>query len=140
MVGVDYVNTFILVADDTAASHGAEPPIREPNPSIPARQFAMIHAHPYRYTSGDVIFDVYADRAGIPLSRREAARDDYFSTGRPCLRASGLGKKYGWGIHCDEKGRLALYAVESPEYSALVQQGERDGTPALVKAMRSSRK
>ncbi|MDQ3654385.1 MAG: DUF6157 family protein [Chloroflexota bacterium] len=140
MHNVDYVNTFILVADDTAASHGAEPPVREPNPSIPARQFAMIRDHPYRYTSGDVIFDVYADRAGIPHSQRAAARDEYFSKGRPCLRASDLGKKYGWGIHCDGKGRLALYAVESPDYSALVQKGERDGTPALVKAMRSSRK
>lgn len=25
MYNVDYVNTFILVADDTSASHGAEP-------------------------------------------------------------------------------------------------------------------
>lgn len=139
MYNVDYVNTFILVADDTSASHGAAPPIREPNPSIPARQFAIIYAHPYRYTSGDVIFEVYADRTGIPQSRRKAAREEYFSKGRPCLRASDLGKKYGWGIRCDGQGQLALIGMETPEYSAFVERATANADLTIVKAMRSRR-
>ncbi len=140
MYNVDYVNTFILVAGDTSASHRAEPPLRESHPSIPARQFAMIHDHPYRYTSGEVIFEVHADRAGIPHSQREAARDEYFSTGRPCLRASDLAKKYGWGIHCDDQGRLALVGMETPEYAAFVERATANTDLTAVKAMRSSRK
>ncbi len=27
----------------------------------------------------------------------------FFSKGQPCLRASDLGKKYGWGIHSDSE-------------------------------------
>ncbi len=137
MYNVDYVNTFILVAGDTSASHGAEPPLRESHLSIPARQFAMIHDHPYRYTSGEVIFEVHAERTGIPHLQREAARDEFFSKGRPCLIASDLGKKYGWGIHCDDQGRLALVGMETPEYGALVDRATANSDVTAVKAMRS---
>lgn len=114
MENVDYVKTFIQVANDSRVSHRIEPPVRETDTSIPARQFAMILEHPYRYTSGDEIFGVHADRAGIPQNQRAPARDEYFSTGRPCLRASDLAKKYGWGIHGDDPGPLTLLSVDSP--------------------------
>jgi len=102
----------------------------------------MIAQHPYRYTSDDVIFTVWADRKGIPEAEREAARATFFSKGQACLRASDLGKKYGWGIHADGEGRIALYGVETAEYEQFAS-GEAttaDGRPvALTKAMRSSR-
>jgi len=99
----------------------------------------MISDHSYAHTSEDVIVNVHADRAGIGEDDRSAARLEYFSKGRPCLRASDLGKKYGWGVHCDDSARVALYGVETPEYSALVDQGLRDGSPKIIRAMRSSR-
>lgn len=139
MTDVAYVNTLISVADDCPVDHGTEPPTNPGNLSIAARQYAMIAEHPYRYTSGDVIFGVYADRAGIPPDQREVARDDYFSRGRPCLRASDLGKKYGWGIHCDDSGRLALVGSETPEYAALIDRATANGDLIVVKAMRSRR-
>ncbi len=95
-----------------------------------------------------MIFTVYADRAGITEFGRPAARVEYFSVGRPCLRASDLGKKYGWGIHSDDEGSIALYAVDSPHYATLAD-GECIGNTAdaqeecvvtVVKAMRSSRR
>jgi hypothetical protein len=58
------------------------------------------------------------------------------------LRASDLGKKYGWGIHSDHEGHVALYGVETAEYRRFVS-GEavaESGTAVDVKkAMRSSR-
>ncbi len=66
----------------------------------------------------------------------------FFSKGQPCLRASDLGKKYGWGIHSDGEGRVALFAVGSPEYRQL-EQGRAvagGGTVKVVTAMRSSRR
>jgi hypothetical protein len=88
-------------------------------------------------TSEDVIFQVHADKQGIPEDDRPAAREDYFSTGRACLRTSPLAKKFGWGLHSDAEGRLALLGMETEVYRRLAS-GE-DGTQ-VVKAMHSSRK
>jgi len=41
---------------------------------------------PYHYTSADVIFAVYADRAGIPEPDRAAARAEFYARPQPCLR------------------------------------------------------
>ena len=51
------------------------------------------------------------------------------------LRASGLGKRFGWGIHADAEGRVAIYAVDSERYQALA----RDPKIAQTRAMRSKR-
>ena len=143
----NYVHTLIAVAEDCPAEHGVTPPAKPGNPSIASRTFQLIADNPYRFTSDDVLFTVYADRAGLPDSERPAARERYFSSGRPCLRASALGKKYGWGIHANDDGRLALYAVDSLEHAALAMdkplqnetEHRAEGTVTVVKAMRSSR-
>lgn len=141
MGSTNYAETFIAVAPDCEAKRGTVP--RETaNPSVALRTFRMIHDHPYRYTSDDVIFTVYADRNGIPEAERPAARKEFFSKPQACLRASDLGKKYGWGIHSDAKGRVALYGVETDEYQAFAsgQKPGRGGGPVTVKyAMRSRR-
>ena len=62
------------------------------------------------------------------------------STLLPC--GSFENQSYGWGIHCDADGRVALYGVESPEYAHFVSSARRgrDGAPLTVKyAMRSKR-
>jgi len=85
---------------------------------------------------------VWADRNGIPADDRPAARAEFFSKGQPCLRSSPLGKRYGWGVHCDSTGRVALLALESDAYRALVtgQAMSDSGRPVTVKkAMRRSR-
>src|SRR5690554_5325995 len=108
MEPVDYVNTFITVAPDSSAEAGTHPPAR-PEPSAAQRTLDMIAEHPYRYTSGDVIFTVWADRKGLPTAQRADARQQFYSKGQACLRSSDLGKRYGWGIHADDEGRVAVY-------------------------------
>jgi hypothetical protein len=141
MASTNSFDSFIAVAPDCKAARGTVPKETE-HPSVASRTYRMIHDHPYRYTSDDVIFAVHADRHGIPASERAAARAAFFSKGQACLRASDLGKKYGWGIHSDAEGRVALYGVETDEYKALAR-GERlgkRGEPVTVKlAMRSRR-
>lgn len=95
----------------------------------------MIAGAPYAHTSDDVIFTVHADRAGIPEDERAAARAEFFSRGQACLRASPLVKTHGWGVHSDGQGRVALVAVESPQYAAMAS----DTRLAKVEGMRSSR-
>jgi hypothetical protein len=87
---VDYVDTFIAVADDSTAAMGTVPPSKPGNRSVTARMFQMISDHPYRYTSGDVIFTVFADRHGIAAQERAAARDEFYSaeSGMPAFLGS----------------------------------------------------
>ena len=137
----NYFDTFITVAPDSKADGAAEPPVKEgAAPSVAARTYAMIAEAPYAHTSDDVIFTVWADRRDLPESERPAARDEFFSKGQPCLRSSDLGKRYGWGVHADADGRVALYPLGSAEYRALADGAAPDGTPvAVTPAMRSSR-
>lgn len=104
------------------------------------RTYRMIAEHPYRFTSDDVIFGVWADRRDIPEAERAAAREAFFAKGQACLRASDLGKRYGWGVHSDAEGRVALVGVETPEYEVFASGQTPDGTPVEVtRAMRSRR-
>lgn len=131
----NYKQTLIAVADDSIAETGSRPPESPDNPSIAFRTWQLIADRPYKQTSDEVIFGVWADRKGISEEARGAAREEFFSKGQACLRASDLGKRYGWGIHHDEAGRVALIGVNTPEYQAYLADPE----VKVVKAMRSRR-
>jgi len=131
----NYFDTFIAVAPDTAATAATEPPQR-PTPSVAELTYRMIAEHPYGFTSDDVIFGVWADRRGIAEDERESARAEFFAKGQPCLRSSDLGKRYGWGVHADAEGRVAVVPMDSDEYARLAS-GE--GGVSVTRAMRSSR-
>ncbi len=128
----NYVNTFIEVAEDCKAEVGVAPPER---PTVARMQYDMLRAAPYRLTSDELIFAIYAERNGIPAEERERRRAEFFSRGQPCLRSSPLAKSYGWGLHFDADGRVAIYPRGSEEYERL----RRDPALRHLKAMRSSR-
>lgn len=132
----NYFNSFIEVAEDCPINEGQIPPIKGNKKTVANLQFDMIEKHPYEYTSDEVLFAVYATRKEIPSTELEAARQEYFSKGQPCFRASPLTKRYGWGIHSNEEGKIALYSLGSKEYNAFL----KDSAIAKTKAMRSSRK
>jgi hypothetical protein len=135
----NYLDTFIAVAEDTAATGPTEPPARA-TPSIAEATYRLIAEAPFAHTSDDVVFTVWAERKGVPDEEREAARAAFFSKGQPCLRSSDLGKRYGWGILSDAEGRVALVPLGSAEYEALAAGATPDGRPvAVTRAMRSSR-
>lgn len=131
----DYTNTFITVADDCPVSAAEVPAAKGDKPTVTSLQFDMIGQHPYRYSSDDVIFQVYADKHGIAKKDLPEARELFFSKGQPCLRASPLGKRYGWGVHSNAEGKVAIYAMDSEEYKKL----SKDRKLTQVKAMRSKR-
>lgn len=87
------------------------------------------------YTSDDVLFAVYVVRNHVTEDVLEEAQLRFFSKDQPCFRASALPKRYGWGIHSNHEGKLALYAVESAEYQALASRPD----VRHLKAMRSQR-
>jgi hypothetical protein len=130
----NYIDTFIEIADDSPASHAEEPPEKQPA-TVAQMHYALIAAQPYALTSDDVVFETFARRTGVPDSERDAARAAFFAKGQPCLRSSPLGKRYGWGIHSDAEGRVALYAVDSDDYARLAAAD----AVAHTRAMRSKR-
>lgn len=131
----NYFETFIAVAEDTTAEVASEPPARA-TASVAELTYRMIAENPYRFTSDDVIFTVWADRRDISPQERASARTEFFSKGQPCMRSSDLGKRYGWGVHSDAEGRIALVPMESEEYARLAA-GE--GGVTVTRAMRSKR-
>jgi hypothetical protein len=130
----NYSNAFISVADDCPADTGTVPPERV-DPTIARMQYEMISENPYRYTSDEIIFAVHVAKNGIRPEEIEARRAAFFSRGQACLRASPLGKRYGWGIHHDAESRVALYSRDSDAYGRLA----RDPALQQVKAMKSAR-
>lgn len=131
----NYQNTFIEIAEDCPAQTGQIPPTKGDKKSVANYQYDMVSSHPYRYTSDEVFFHIFADRNDIIESEREAEREKFFSKGQPCFRASPLTKTYGWGVHSDEHGRIALYGAETEAYQRFLA----DGAVAKVKAMRSKK-
>lgn len=132
----NYFNTLIEVAEDSETTTGIIPPVKGNKKTVANLQYEMLEGHPYVYTSDDVLFGVFATRNEIAEEELATTREQFFAKGQPCFRASPLTKTYGWGIHSNTEGKIAMYAVDSDEYQSLV------GNEAVVKkkAMRSKRK
>ncbi|MEM8900814.1 MAG: DUF6157 family protein [Bacteroidota bacterium] len=132
----NYFNAFIEVAEDCPAEQAIVPPVRGEKKSIANLQFDMLINHPYEFTSDEIFFKIHALRKEIPQSELAEARQAFFSKGQPCFRASPLPKRYGWGVHSNAEGKVAIYGIDSAEYQQFLQ----DGSIEKTKAMRSSRK
>lgn len=132
----NYYDTLIEVAEDTKATSGIEPPLRGAKKSVANYEFEILSGNPYVYTSDDVIFNVYALRSDLPKQGLEKEREAFFSKGRPCFRSSPLTKNYGWGIHSNSEGKIAIYSVDSEKYRSFLN----DSACTKKKAMRSSKK
>lgn len=130
----NYFDTFIEVAEDTKADSGTKPPTKEKK-TVAEMQYEMIAKNPYEYTSDDVFFQVFADRKNLRKDEYKQAREQFFSKGQPCFRASPLTKTYGYGIHSDKNGKVALFGMEKDEYQKFLVDTEIK----KVKAMKSSR-
>jgi hypothetical protein len=135
MSSTNYFNTFIEVAEDCPATKGEIPPLKDNKKSVANLQFEMLHEHPYKFTSDDILFAVFATRKEIPEEELAEQRALFFSKGQPCFRASPLTKRYGWGIHSNEEGKIAMFSVELEAYQKFIA----DDSVVKKKAMRSKR-
>ncbi|NOU46092.1 MAG: hypothetical protein HOO86_03415 [Bacteroidales bacterium] len=131
----NYSDTFILIADDCPAKTGEIPPIKTDGKSVATRQFEILSKHPYTFTSDDVLFQIYAERNHLTQAELVTAREQFFSKGQACFRCSPLTKRYGWGIHSDKNGKIALFGCETEMYEKLL----KDESLLIVKAMKSGK-
>ncbi|CAD5293178.1 MULTISPECIES: DUF6157 family protein [unclassified Imperialibacter] len=131
----NYYNTFIEIAEDSPSEQAAVPSLKGEKKSVANMQFDMVYDNPYKYTSDEVLFGVFALRNEFEPSELDEQREHYFSKGQPCFRASPLTKQYGWGVHANAEGKIAIYGAETEEYKKFLA----DDAIKKVKAMRSKR-
>ncbi len=131
----NYHNSFIEIAEDSPTKTGEMPPVKENARTVANIQFDLLYDNPYKFTSDDVLFLVHAERNDVKKNELEEAREKFFSKGQPCFRASPLTKRYGWGVHSDAEGKIAIYGCETAEYQKL----SKDKKLSVVKAMKTSR-
>jgi Family of unknown function (DUF6157) len=131
----NYINTFIVIAEDCPVAKGEVPPLKGDAKTAATIQFEMISQHPYTFTSDDVLFQVFADKNDLTKTEYKKAREEFFSKGQPCFRASPLTKRYGWGVHYNKDGKMAIYSAATAEYKKLMN----DKTLQVLKAMKSKK-
>jgi hypothetical protein len=137
---VSYKNTFIRVSTDCPVDRAIVPVSTRPAKPAHLIQYELLSQAPYRYNHEELLFEVYIRHKQIPeevlQERRQELWEELFSKPHPCLRASALPKKYGWGVHYDEQGKIAIYGMDSPEYQRFTASSDVQ----LLHAMRTSRK
>jgi hypothetical protein len=70
----NYHHAFIAVAEDCPASSGQVPPERGGQKTAAGLQYEIIQQNPYRYTSDEVFFMVYAHRKDLTAAELPAAK------------------------------------------------------------------
>ena len=131
----NYHNCFIEIAEDCPAKKGEIPPEKKSGKTIAAVQYEMLSNNPYKYTSDEILFQCYLTRQENPGNDVTKLKEQFFSKGQACFRASPLTKLYGWGIHYNDDGKMALYGCESPEYKAFL----KNKSLKILKAIRSKK-
>ena len=137
-----YTETFITIAPDTKAIQSEIPVPKHAQKPIHVIQYELLTDKPYHYTHKDLVFAVHVEREGISHAELEQNReqiwDALFQKGHPCLRASSLTKRYGWGAHYDTQGKIAIYPMESDKYQQFLENA--NGNLTILAAMNSKRR
>ena len=136
---MDGVQSLITVAEDCPAQTGVIPEGYRGARTVAQVQHEMLAGDPFRFTEDDVLFQSWLRRQDFPDGLPDgeelhALREAFLAKQRPCLRASPLPMRYGWGLAFDAEGRAALCAVDSPAYRELTAPGS---DVRLLKAFRS---
>ena len=136
---MNYFNTFIAVAADcpvAVATVPTRPAGRRSRKPAHLIQYELLNGHPYRYTQEDVLWQTHVEHKALTAAEATAqARARFFAKGQPCLRASALAKRYGWGFHFDPAGKVALAGLGSAGY----ERHQNDPELAQLLAMRNRR-
>src|SRR6476620_11728683 len=109
-------NSFVLVAPDCKVTAAVAPVPKGGKDTVPVIQHELLTTRPYTLTLQDLIFETHVRRLGLSPAETKARKaeiwKELFAKSHACMRASALPKQYGWGVHYDAKGRLALVPME----------------------------
>ncbi|MGG4201074.1 DUF6157 family protein [Peribacillus frigoritolerans] len=133
---MSYKNTLITISEDSKVSSAKVPVIKNEKPTIAYIEHDLINNNPYKFTQEDVQFKTYLIKNQMEAENATELREQFFSKSKACFRASPLVKNYGWGIHYNNQGKIAIYDVNSEMYNLLLKQEDI----TKLKGMRSKRK
>jgi hypothetical protein len=133
---MSYKNTLITISEDSKVSSAKVPVIKNEKPTIAYIEHDLINNNPYKFTQEDVQFKTYLIKNQMEAENSAELREQFFSKSKACFRASPLVKNYGWGIHYNNQGKIAIYDVNSEMYNQLLKQDDI----TKLKGMRSKRK
>lgn len=131
----NYNNTLIEIAEDSPVSASVIPVVKNDKKTIAIYQYNKLTKHPLKYTSDELLFEIFAERNDISPSELADEKQNYFSKGQACLRTSPLAKKNGFGIFHNEDSKIKLIPAESEQYQQLL----KDDSVKKVKAMKSKK-
>lgn len=116
-----YTNAFITLAPDCPAAAGTVP---RRATSIAGFEHALLTERPYHYTGDDLILNVHRRHKDVGDADLDGFRTFLFAKPHPCMRLSMLPKRWEWGVHYDERGRIALYGAETEGYRRLAVRSD----------------
>ena len=109
---MSYASTFITIAPDSNAKKGEIPDLNRVKKPIHLIQYILLTQNPYKFGHEELIFEVYIEKENLQdISKKEKKEiwNRLFEKGHPCLRASTLTKKYGFGA-------TEVYIYQNQEY------------------------
>ena len=98
-----------MVAEDSKVQIAIEPPQRRAKKMIARIAYEVYRDNPYRYTEEQFHHEVHVVRRKMQGLKIESYD----------IKRSPLLKEYGWGIHRNKEGKLALIPMESEKYREL---------------------
>lgn len=121
---MSYKNTLITISEDSKVSSAKVPVIKNEKPTIAYIEHDVINNNPYKFTQEDVQFKTYLTKNQMEAENSAELREQFFSKSKACFRASPLVKNYGWGIHYNNQGKIAIFDVNSEMYNQLLKQDD----------------
>jgi hypothetical protein len=136
---MSYTNTFIKVAVDCPVDKSEIPVTKKDKKPLHLIQYELLKDNPYTLDHEELIYESFVRQKEIPADTlkedSEKIKAELFSKGHPCLRASALTKRYGFGAHYNEKAKIAIYPLESKEYKEFIA----DEGIKIIPAMKTKR-
>jgi len=75
----NYFNTFIEIAEECPTGSGEIPLVKGDQKTVANLQYDIVGTNPYKYTSDDVFFQVFAERNELVKEEYKEAREKFFS-------------------------------------------------------------
>jgi len=132
---VTYRNTFIRIAADCPETTGIEPPCRGGKKPVHLIQLELLLGQPHHFTHESLVVESELLREPPTSESRAEVTGRIRAKPLPCLRCSPLAKRYGWGFHFDDEGKIAVHPAGSKAYEKLAGDSNLD----QVLAMRSKK-
>lgn len=133
-----YTNTLITVAPDCPLEKSEVPVSNRKKKPIHIIQYKLLSEQAYNYDHQSLIFETFLIKEALNSANEEKKAEIWeqlFSKEHPCLRASALCKRYGFGAHYNNEGKIALYPMESKNYQDFL----KDESTRKLAAMKSKR-